>query len=315
MRILRILLSLCFLVKYTYSQQSESRNLEGPYLDQNPPGMIPEVFAPGIVSKPEFFEHSAVYLTPDLSEMYWLADSGSAKDRKLIYTKYENRNWSSPTDTRICEHYSNSNIGFSTDGNRIYFTSRRPLKIDPEKEIWDQLKDSDIWYADRINGEWCEPVNFTPLNTVDEDILGAILVKGNIYYSDYKDIYKVEMKGNEFQKPEKLDYPINTEYSDLAPYVPEDESYILFESMREGGYGGADLYISFKGPNGEWTQAINLGDKINSGGHERSPFLSPDKKYLFFWRVTNGSDIYWVSADLIEELKLKEQRIQNTKGF
>jgi len=50
---------------------------------------------------------------------------------------------------------------------------------------------------------------------------------------------------------------------------------------------------------------INPAQKINSGGHERSPYLSPDGKYLFFWRVTQGSDIYWVSTKFIEKLKSK----------
>jgi len=41
-----------------FTQQSDFPKLTGPYLGQKPPGMTPEVFAPGIVSTPEFREYS-----------------------------------------------------------------------------------------------------------------------------------------------------------------------------------------------------------------------------------------------------------------
>jgi len=44
--------------------------LRGPYLGQKPPGMAPEVFAPGIVTT-ELNEHGSPTFSPDLSEMYW----------------------------------------------------------------------------------------------------------------------------------------------------------------------------------------------------------------------------------------------------
>ncbi len=294
------------LAMITNAQQCDFTKLSGPYLGQKPPGDIPIIFAPGIVSKPEFFEHSSVYFTPNLNEIYWLSDSASARNRKLLYTNYNNGKWSSPIEVKICEHYSNSNICFSADGKRIYFTSRRPLNIDYNRDFWSQLKDSDIWYADKIDGSWSKPINFNEINTSDDNILGIILSNGKIYYSNYNDIYEIEMNQGKYHNARKLEFPINTESADNSPYMPDDESYILFESMRDGGYGGADLYISFKGQNGRWTEPINLGDKINTQGHERSPYLSPDGKYLFFWRVTNGSDIYWVSTKIIEELKPTE---------
>jgi hypothetical protein len=45
--------------------------LEGSYLGQKPPGTTPEVFAPGIISVQENFEHSAAVFSPDGSEVYW----------------------------------------------------------------------------------------------------------------------------------------------------------------------------------------------------------------------------------------------------
>ena len=107
----------------------------------------------------------------------------------------------------------------------------------------------------------------------------------------------------------------------------------LFYFLRrdENGYGGADLFISFRKETGTWTKAKNMGEKINSSAHEYCPTISPDGKYFFFTsnrtihknysetpltyeeklRILNSpgngqGDIYWVDAKIIEQLKPKE---------
>jgi len=269
--------------------------------------MTPELFAPGIVSRDNVFEHSSVYFTQDLKEFCWLADPGSPRDRQLLCAKYEEGIWSDPVALTFSKHYSNSNLAFSDDGNRMYFTSRIPLDYKAaltDDDFWQKLKDPDLWHADRINDKWTEPVNLGPaINSDGVEALGTVLPNGTIYYSDYRDIFRSEMKDGKYQQPAKLSAPINLEGFDLAPFVARDESYLIFESFRPDSCGGADLYISYKTPHDSWGDPINLGETINTGGHERSPYISPDGKYLFFWRVTNTSNIYWVDAKVIEDLK------------
>ncbi|MFH1942199.1 MAG: hypothetical protein ABIL68_08835 [bacterium] len=93
----------------------------------------------------------------------------------------------------------------------------------------------------------------------------------------------------------------------MALFIASDESYIIMESFGGGGgYGGADLYICFNLKDGSWSEPVNLGPKINLSGHERFPSITPDGKYLFFLRVSNGSDFYWVDIKIIEEFKPDE---------
>jgi hypothetical protein len=47
--------------------------LTGPYLGQEPPGSIPKLFAPGIISTDADFEHSAAVFSPDGNEVFWCA--------------------------------------------------------------------------------------------------------------------------------------------------------------------------------------------------------------------------------------------------
>jgi len=53
------------------AQHAGFPKLTGPYLGQKPPGMMPEVFAPEIVSY-DFNEHRSPTISLDLSVTYWL---------------------------------------------------------------------------------------------------------------------------------------------------------------------------------------------------------------------------------------------------
>lgn len=74
----------------------------------------------------------------------------------------------------------------------------------------------------------------------------------------------------------------------------------MFDSEREGGFGKADLWVSFRDPDGTWGEGINLGNKINTPGNESIPHLSPDGEYLFY---TSNRDIFWVNTEFIDGLR------------
>ena len=57
--------------------QDEFLVLERPYLGQTPPGLVPKVFAPGIVST-KYYEFNGVF-TPDMKEFYLIRNGGIYK--------------------------------------------------------------------------------------------------------------------------------------------------------------------------------------------------------------------------------------------
>ena len=61
-----------------------------------------------------------------------------------------------------------------------------------------------------------------------------------------------------------------------------------------------DLFVAFRTADGDWGEAYNLGDTVNTPATNFCPSLSPDGKYLFF---ATYQDIYWVSADVIHRLQ------------
>ena len=115
------------------------------------------------------------------------------------------------------------------------------------------------------------------------------------------------------EEPRPFGKEINTGTWNAHPLIAPDESYIMWDGERDGGYGDSDIYISFRQKDGSWGEAINLGDKINTDAEEGGASVTPDGKYFFFGRVITPEigdalanvDIYWVDAQIIEDLRPK----------
>jgi hypothetical protein len=48
------------------------------------------------------------------------------------------------------------------------------------------------------------------------------------------------------QEPIKIGPVVNTGKMTAHPFIAADESYLIWDSEREGGFGESDLYISFR---------------------------------------------------------------------
>ncbi len=77
------------------------------------------------------------------------------------------------------------------------------------------------------------------------------------------------------------------------PHFSQDGSAMFFASDRAGGYGGFDLYVSYR-TGQSWSTPINLGAVVNTQGHEISPYF--DGSQLFFasdWHAgLGGFDVF-----------------------
>ena len=110
------------------------------------------------------------------------------------------------------------------------------------------------------------------------------------------DIYKVQRSPWGWSKPKNLGQRINSDFWDSAPSIAPDGNSIYFASNRPEGYGGIDIYVSFKNEKGYWEDAINLGPTINTKGDDQTPFIHADNQSLYFSSNGRagfgGSDIY-----------------------
>jgi hypothetical protein len=256
--------------------QDELAVLEGPYLGQKPPSLTPEVFAPGLVST----EHrdGSGFFTPDMKAFYFTRRDNSSGKWSLVSFQSENNQWrESAVVPRVGRPI------FSHDGNTMHLGNKYKERT---KTGWSEIKSL---------GSPFEEIRIMRLMSsakgtyfLDE---GTRDGNGVIRYS--------RLVNGKREAPKPLSKAINTGKWNAHPFIAADESYILWDGERSGGFGDNDIYISFKQQNGSWGDAINLGDKINTGTEENGAYVTPDGKYLFFNR--NG-DLYWLDAKIIETL-------------
>jgi len=85
-----------------------------------------------------------------------------------------------------------------------------------------------------------------------------------------------------WSEPYNLGENINTDFWESSPSISPDKNALYFSSDRPGGYGGKDLYVSYRQPNGKWSLAKNMGPSINTKGDELAPFIHADNQTLYF---------------------------------
>ncbi len=204
------------------------------------------------------------------------------------------------------------------DESAIFFTSRR-LRTDSNHfsnegilspQDGKHFEDVYISYKNFKTNEWDEPVlaDFSSPNSNQAAISvssdGQLLY---IYKDDAKghgDIYVSERDEINYGPLRKLE-AVNSENWETHITVSMDGNTMYFVSDREGGYGGRDIYRCVRLPNGQWSEAWNIGPPVNSPYDEESPFLHPDGSTFYFSSNSEesmgGFDIFF--SKLIEEGK------------
>ena len=285
---------------------SESDN-DMSYFGLKPPGIKPEKFAPHLISKPERHEFGSVFSKDGKAFFFGIDTDGKAE---IWVSKLLNGVWTEAEVLLSHPQYSFNDPMLSPKEDRLYFISDMPLTGTGEK------KDYDIWYVESHEENWSPPINVgSSINSKANEYYISFSKDGSMYYAsnfnlDIKDsknyeVFRSQLLKGQYQNPVKLGNGINTKYYEADAFVSPDESYIIFSSIKPEGFGQGDLYISFKEKNGDWSPAKNMGDLINTEGHELCPFVTKDGKYLFF---TSKQDIYWVDASILDKLRIQEKK-------
>ena len=128
-------LGILFLVGLLVSRcvrKETSPQLAGPYLGQTPPGMTPELFAPGIIS--HGFHENGIIFSADGTEIYYSTSDSKYSSKTFMVLKMEENQWSAPELASFSGNYYNHSAFFSPDGKRIYFSSLRPVPPSTESK-------------------------------------------------------------------------------------------------------------------------------------------------------------------------------------
>jgi Tol biopolymer transport system component len=279
---------------------------------------IPTIFAPDVISDGN--EQWRITFTPDGKTAYF-AESPEffpfTRQSTIYVSTFEKGAWTEPVVAPFSGQYSDIDPFLSPNGQRLYFSSIRPVDGVTNGDI-------DLWMVERTARGWSEPIHLGPeVNSPDTDELyPSVSADGTLYFASGPffpqpgvgfDIYRAERNGDGFAPREALGAGVNTAPSETDPdlqasweFNPEisvDGKTLVFTSLRPGGFGFGDLYVSHL-VKGEWSAAQNLGPVVNTAADEFHPTLSRNRKELYFVRrIPERGDFYVVSTSVLEALK------------
>lgn len=256
------------------------------YYGYEPPGLTPEVFVPKKNTTHNWKLGKTANV--DMDEFYFTYTGNDPFENPVVVYRNEGSYY------RVNKYSFKHN---PSDSNTLY--SR-----------WNYIK--------RIDSGWSKMKSLGPM--FDREDWGIMVMtvssKGTFVFDDYKSNNVIRMSriiNGKREEPKLLAEHINTGKWTAHPFIAPDESFLIWGSERDNGYGKQDNYISFQQQDGSWGPAINMGDKINSELVESGASLTPDGKYLLFGRseekVNEDGSTYWettkfwVDAKIIETLK------------
>jgi hypothetical protein len=289
--------------KTLFSQEANLSERKCSYLGQQPPEETPVVFLPGIVSTEEFFEFSCT-ISPDGDEFYFARRINNNDIPMVVW--WEQGVLSQPEVAKYLKAVGGFEPHLSPDGRKLYITrfAPPPMGLKEDKNLSPRDMEAqmvNIWSMEKSDTAWGEPmfcVNGMYVSTSDS---------GTIYTTDIRSISegicRYRLVNGRYTDREYLQGGVNFPLPGAHPCIAPDESFIVFDSKRNDDPENADLFVCFRQKDGNWSEAFNLGNAINTCKNEICPSISPDSKYLFY--MSKG-DIYWVSADIIQKLRPKE---------
>lgn len=186
----------------------------------------------------------------------------------------------------------------SPDARKLFFTGR-------DRE--DNIGGEDVFISHYINNHWIISKPLAgKINTESNEYINSISADGNtlVLFGNYLnalgrgDNFYTEKTKMGFTEVKQYPEPINSKWWDADAYLTADGKAMIFSSERPGGtgefkakgdyfhgmyWGNTDLYVVLKESDTTWSKtAINLGPVINTPYTERTPFLHPDGKTLYF---------------------------------
>ena len=267
------------------------------YFGMKSPGPAPELFAPGLLPPDGALMHSSPSFSPDGTEVYFSAFFPAEQPRidVIMFMEWDDEGWGSAQIADFSGEYNDNWPWFSPDGQRLYFSSQRPLEAGGESAA-----DYGLWYVERQASGWSAPRQIASPQDFGRDE-GTLFLAANLPggYGDL-DIYQLEFQDGTYSLPHNLGPIVNTLAEEYGPCAAPDRSFLIFTRFDETQEQKTDLYVTFQRAKDTWTEPQNMGAGMPAFQGGRFPGLSPDGDYIFYVDE-GGKAVYWVAASVMEE--------------
>ena len=277
----------------------------------------PQLFAPGAISDAN--RQWRITFTPDGRTAYFAESEGffpATRQATIYLTRLVNGAWTEPEVAPFSGRYSDIDPFITPDGARLWFSSIRPVAGAERADI-------DIWYVNRTAGGWSEPVRASDaVNSPMDELYPSASARGDLYFgvgpaapgpnADWG-IFAAARAGDDFA-PRQPVAAVNTDLPfsatdptadwEFNPEISADGQTLVFASLRPGGQGYGDLYVSHR-RDGAWSAPQNLGPPVNTRADEFHPTLGRDNR-LYFARNEFGptaGDFYVIDLRAVPLLR------------
>jgi outer membrane protein OmpA-like peptidoglycan-associated protein/tetratricopeptide (TPR) repeat protein len=178
------------------------------------------------------------------------------------------------------------------------FNNFNPVGVQDGDEIFymNQLKFYDAVFHSTLSGKsWSAPENLTnKIRSDGEYYLTGISGSGHeLVLSTYNmlrkaDLYYTAFNGSKWNKLEAIPEPVNSPFvEDHGSFSPDGKA-LYFTSNRGGGFGGMDIYVSYRDSNNNWSEPMNLGSQVNTPFDEATPFCVKQGQETFLYFSSLG---------------------------
>ena len=239
------------------------------YLGQPLPDHTAQVFR--LQTHEGYFAGDRIAISADGKELYYTEVTNTWSDYNIRYYKYADHAWNGPFD--LFSGFLGPAL--SVDGQTMTFE-----KYNDARTCWQSKRTGTGWSTPALCTEVPDPkdkhyLRDTSSGRIYASSRGALNGIGQMDISTY-------LKTDAASACQSLGRPLNSPGNEGDFYVAKDEAFIVFGSPHRGGVGGGDLFISFRERDGSWSDPKNLGATINTPGFEFGPYVTDDKRYLFF---------------------------------
>ncbi len=208
---------------------------------------------------------------------------------------------------KVNSKYIDHSPVITADEKTLFFTSRRPTSDPKDVDEYGRSYE-DIYVAHKNDkGIWGKAENIgPPINTKYHDATIAVSPDGKKLYiyvgrKNGGDIYMSEFKDTAWSVPVALPAPINTKYQETAISFSPDNKLVYFVSDRPNGVGEKDIWVADVTEKGKYKNPRVLSTKINTIYNERTVFIHPDGKTMYFssegHKTMGGFDIFKSTKD------------------
>ncbi len=211
--------------------------------------------------------------------------------------------------TAVNSQFKDFNGVTPRDMSILYFSSNRERAdgsnaqlVDPETMEFED----DLYMSFRgASGKW-GPAELLNINSDKGDRVTGITADGHTLFiskgpRDDAEFYMCKLIGERWTDPVPLSASVNSQFQEMDMAISPDGKNLYFTSNRPEGLGGFDIYRAKLEKNGEWGEAENLGELINTKYSEVSPSIGGNGKILYFssegHNTMGGFDVFSSKID------------------